>query len=378
MTFAKMTAVHGADLWKEGKTGIILCAREFQNSLDDSSMEEVKQAINSEPWLQDFYEVGERYIRSKDGRIRYAFAGLRHNLDSIKSKAKILLCWIDEAESVSEVAYQKLNPTIREDGSELWVTWNPETEDSPTDKRFRKDDLAGQGAVVEVNYQDNPWFPNVLELERQRDQRNLDPNTYSWIWEGAYLENSDRQILGGKWKVAEFHPREDWHGPYHGVDWGFSQDPLAGVCCWIHDDCLFIEHEAVSTKIELDATADFLKERIPGIEEYEVLADSANPQNISYVKRHGLPRIAPAKKWAGSVEDGIKHLRSYRQIVIHPRCKETAREARLYSYKVDEKSGQVLPKIVDAHNHCIDGIRYALDKVIRKPNAKPLFGSYGH
>ncbi len=116
-SFALMTAVEGYRYGKSGISGQILCAREHLNSLDESSLEEVKSAIRSVDWLEDYYEIGERYIRSKDGNIKYVFAGLRHNLDSIKSKAKLLLCWVDEAESVSEAAWRKLVPNVREEGS---------------------------------------------------------------------------------------------------------------------------------------------------------------------------------------------------------------------------------------------------------------------
>ena len=95
------------------------------NSLEDSSLEEIKQAIRSVDWLEHFYEVGDKYVRSKCGRIKFTFTGLDRNLDSLKSKARILLCWIDEAEAVKEEAYRKLIPTVREDDSEIWVTWNP-------------------------------------------------------------------------------------------------------------------------------------------------------------------------------------------------------------------------------------------------------------
>lgn len=183
-SFAKMAAVIGAKAAQEGRSGIILCCRQFMNSLDDSSLAEVKAAIASDPWLTLVYEVGEKYVRTKDGRVSFKFAGLHHNLDSIKSKALIILCWVDEAENVTEAAWQKLIPTVREDGSEIWVTWNPERKSSDTNKRFGgklDDDMI----VIELNWKDNPWFPSVLEAERQRDQRDR-PEEYDHIWEGAY------------------------------------------------------------------------------------------------------------------------------------------------------------------------------------------------
>lgn len=184
-TFALMTAVRGYAWGRSGQEGQILCAREFMNSLDESSLAEVKAAIASQPFLADYYEVGEKFIRSKDGRIHYAFAGLRHNLDSIKSKSRILLCWADEAEPVSETAWQKLIPTIREEGSEIWVTWNPERKASATHKRFRLDPPDG-ARIVEMNWRDNPWFPATLEAERVADFTKR-PDSYAHIWEGDFV-----------------------------------------------------------------------------------------------------------------------------------------------------------------------------------------------
>lgn len=183
-TFAKMTAVKGYQWGMSGQEGQILCAREFMNSLDESSMEEIKSAIRSEDWLEAYYEIGEKYIRSRDGRIKYTFSGLRHNLDSIKSKARILLCWVDEAENVSDLAWSKLIPTIREEDSEIWVTWNPERKASATNERFRLNPPEG-AKIIQMNWRDNPWFPHVLNYEREQD-KNRRPDQYDWIWEGGY------------------------------------------------------------------------------------------------------------------------------------------------------------------------------------------------
>lgn len=137
-TFALMTAVKAYQAAEANISGVILCAREYMNSLEESSMEEVKQAIRSVAWLDDYFDIGEKYIRTKNRKVSYVFCGLRHNLDSIKSKARILVAWVDEAESVSSTAWKKLRPTVREEGSEIWVTWNPEKDGSATDKLFRK------------------------------------------------------------------------------------------------------------------------------------------------------------------------------------------------------------------------------------------------
>lgn len=362
-TFALMTAIRGYMAAKNGQSGVILCAREYMNSLEESSMEEVKQAIRSVPWLNDFYELGEKYIRTKCRSVSYVFAGLRHNLDSIKSKARILIAWVDEAESVSETAWTKLTPTVREAGSEIWVTWNPEKDGSATDKRFRKEQ-PDNAIVVEMNYDDNPWFPSVLEEERLNDQARLDAATYAWIWEGAYLENSDKQVLANKYVVQSF-PDDLWKQAdrlLFGADFGFAKDPNTLIRMFILDDCLYIEREAYGVGVELDHMPAFYDE-IPEARKWPIKADSARPETISYLKRQGF-NISAAKKWQGSVEDGITYLRGFKQIIIHPRCKETAKEARLYSYKTDRITGEVLPVIEDAYNHCWDAVRYGLDGYI--------------
>ncbi|EMH4043645.1 PBSX family phage terminase large subunit [Providencia stuartii] len=368
-TFALMTAIRGYMAAKNGQSGVILCAREYMNSLEESSMEEVKQAIRSAPWLNDFYELGEKYIRTKCRSVSYVFAGLRHNLDSIKSKARILIAWVDEAESVSETAWTKLTPTVREAGSEIWVTWNPEKDGSATDKRFRKEP-PDNAIVVEMNYDDNPWFPSVLEEERLNDQARLDAATYAWIWEGAYLENSDKQVLANKYVVQSF-PDDLWKQAdrlLFGADFGFAKDPNTLIRMFILDDCLYIEREAYGVGVELDHMPAFYDE-IPEARKWPIKADSARPETISYLKRQGF-NISAAKKWQGSVEDGITYLRGFKQIIIHPRCKETAKEARLYSYKTDRITGEVLPVIEDAYNHCWDAVRYGLDGYItQKSNA---------
>ncbi|EOL5891933.1 PBSX family phage terminase large subunit [Providencia stuartii] len=362
-TFALMTAIRGYMAAKNGQSGVILCAREYMNSLEESSMEEVKQAIRSVPWLNDFYELGEKYIRTKCRSVSYVFAGLRHNLDSIKSKARILIAWVDEAESVSETAWTKLTPTVREAGSEIWVTWNPEKDGSATDKRFRKKQ-PDNAIVVEMNYDDNPWFPSVLEEERLNDQARLDAATYAWIWEGAYLENSDKQVLANKYVVQSF-PDDLWKKAdrlLFGADFGFAKDPNTLIRMFILDDCLYIEREAYGVGVELDHMPAFYDE-IPEARKWPIKADSARPETISYLKRQGF-NISAAKKWQGSVEDGITYLRGFKQIIIHPRCKETAKEARLYSYKTDRITGEVLPVIEDEYNHCWDAVRYGLDGYI--------------
>jgi phage terminase large subunit len=184
-TFAKMTAVR-AHMWAQaGEEGLILCGRQYMNSLEDSSLEEIKAAIRETPWLLPHFDIGEKYIRTACRRISYTFAGLDRNISSIKSKARLRLCWVDEAEAVTDAAWQVLIPTLREEDSELWLTWNPERKTSATNKRFGGPQDDPLVKIVEMNWRDNPWFPAILERKRLKDEAER-PEDYAHIWEGAY------------------------------------------------------------------------------------------------------------------------------------------------------------------------------------------------
>lgn len=359
-----------AAIWGYAEPLRILCTRDIQDSIKESFHAELKNAIASEPWLAAAYDVGIDYLRGHNGT-EFLFKGLRHGISSIKSTAQIDLCIVEEAEDVPEYSWEALEPTIRAPKSEIWVIYNPKHEDSPVDTRFRKNPPP-RSIVVEMNYTDNPWFPHELEEQRQHAQRVMDSAKYAWIWEGDYLRNSDQQVFANKWRVDEFEHGSDWEGPYHGLDFGFANDPTAAVKCWIYDNRLWIEREAGRTGLELDDTADYLENRIPGICAHVVRADSARPESISYLKRADsnkqrkhMPRIEPVKKWSGSVEDGISFIKSFREIVIHVRCTETQKEARLYSFKTDKRTGDILPEIEDANNHYWDAVRYALGGLIK-------------
>jgi phage terminase large subunit len=231
-SFAKMAAVEGYRFGTSGTSGIILCARQFMNSLADSSLEEIKRAIEDEPWLLEYYVIGDNYIKSRDGRIQFAFAGLDRNIASIKSKGRLLLCWIDEAEPVTDEAFQILIPTLREEGegwnAELWITWNPARENAAVEKRYRNanDPLI---KIAELNWRDNPKFPAKLERDRQRDEIER-PEDYPHIWEGKY-----RTFVRGSYYAIELkHAEIDGrftavpHNPDHPVhtawDLGFNDD----------------------------------------------------------------------------------------------------------------------------------------------------------
>jgi phage terminase large subunit len=366
-SFAKMLAYFGC----QHKTKI-LCARELQISIKDSVHSEIQDAIESTPFLNERYECGQSFIRADNGT-EFIFKGLRHNSREIKSTAGIGICWVEEAEAVSEKSWVDLIPTIRLPGSEIWMTWNPESTEAPVQKRFI-DNQDDSMRIISLNYQDNPWFPAVLEEERKRDLR-LNPDLYAHIWDGECITRHDAQVLNEKWHVENFTPGKDWDGPYFGCDWGFAVDPTVLIKAWIYENRLYVEYEAYGAKVEIDKTPA-LFDTIPESRIHVIRADSARPETISYMQRQGF-NIIGAIKGKGSVEDGVATLRSFDKIVIHERCPETAKEARLWSYKVDRLTGDVLPVLVDAFNHAMDSIRYSLEPYTRGRNAMPATRSFG-
>jgi len=341
----------------------ILCAREYQSSIRDSVHRLLADRIDA-LGLGDAYEVQRDSITARNGS-QFIFRGVRHNVQSIKSMTGITRAWVEEAQTVTEESWRVLLPTIRDQGSEIWLTLNPGRKEDATSQRFLEH-TPSDALRLEINWDGNPYFPDTLDQERRRDQERLDPSVYKHIWQGGYLEQSDAQIFAGCYRQAEFEPGEDWGGPYYGVDFGFSQDPTAGVRAWVHGDKLYFDYSVSRVGLELDDTAQFLKAGLPGIELHTSRADSARPESISYLRRHGLPMMIGAKKGPGSVEDGIAHMKSYSEIVVHPRCSELLTELRLYSFAIDKYSGDVTPKIVDAHNHLIDASRYGLEPLMRQ------------
>ena len=201
--FAIMTAVWGYKWGKANKAGQILCLRQYSNSLSESSFSEIKNGIQSIPFLNDYYECGDHFIRSVDGLITYSFAGLSRNLDSIKSKSRIILAFIDEAEAISETAYTTLLPSIREEGSELWCIWNRQSRKSATNIRFIEN-RPKHCNITSINWQDNPWFPDVLNEQRLEDQEQR-PDSYSHVWDGDYLEFQE----GSFWRRELNQAKED-------------------------------------------------------------------------------------------------------------------------------------------------------------------------
>ena len=369
----------------------VLCLREIQNSIEESSYQEIAEEIDRRE-LGDSFRQLKKTIRVPANGSSFSFRGLFRNQRALKGFTNATDAWIDEAENISRDSYSILAPTMRAPGSEIWISFNPNRESDPTwadyvapyvDKMVDGIYEDDETLIICCNWSDNPWFPEELELERQRMLRT-DTDRYNWIWEGKFNKRSDELIFSGKWRVEDFETPANARF-FFGADWGFAQDPTTLNRSFVKGNTLYVDHEANGKKVDLDeiwklfagkegmrpeqvrqwrAADDRKYPGVPGARRWKIKADCARPETISLVAKQGF-NIDAAKKWGGSVEDGITLLRGFDEIVIHPRCVHTIEEFSNYSYKVDKTTGDVLPIIVDAWNHHIDGIRYSMDGYIR-------------
>lgn len=341
----------------------VMCAREIQKSIRDS----VKRLLDDEIerlGLGALFVSTDAEIRGANGTL-FLFSGLRSNIDSVKSMEGLDVCWVEEAQNVSQASLDVLTPTIRKPGSQLYFSWNPKHVTDPVDVLFGES-CPPRTIKKVVNFTDNPWFPDVLRDEMEYDKRR-DPDKYQHVWMGGYVTNSNTRVFKN-WKVEEFEAPPD---AIHrlGADWGFAIDPTTLVRCHIIGRTLYIDYEAYMVGCEIVNTPELFM-TVPESEKWPIVADSARPETISHMKRNGFPKIMTAVKGPRSVEEGIEFLKNY-DIVVHPRCVHTIDELTLYSYKTDPLTGKILPVLEDKKNHVIDALRYACEAVRRARASKP-------
>ena len=332
-----------------------VCLREIQKSLEFSVKKLLESKI-SELGVQQYFEIQDKRILTKQGGV-IIFEGLQnHTADSIKSLEGFDRAWVEEAQSLSQRSLDILRPTIRKEKSELWFSWNPNLPTDPIDLLLRGEHPPKGAVSVEINYKENPWLPQELKDELDYDQRR-DPDKFAHIWLGQYQKNSESRVFKN-WKIEEFDTNQNASFRL-GADWGYANDPSVLVRCYIDGKKLYIDHEAYMIGCEIDMLPD-LFDRVPDARRWFITADSARPETISYMRNHGYPRINSAVKGAKSVEEGIEFLKSF-DIIVHPRCVHLIDELTLYSFKTDKLTNQVVPVLEDKHNHVIDALRYACE-----------------
>lgn len=342
----------------------VLCVRAVQNSISQSVLEIIKQRI-FDLGIEDRFEILNNEIRSTLGTGVIMFKGLQnYNSSNIKSFQGVDICWVEEAQDLSQSAWDDLDPTIRKDGAEIWLSWNPKNKTDPVDQIFRHKTPPEGSIVVNVNIFDNPW-PSERNLKQMEWAKRNDPDAYAHVWLGQYLERSDARVIKN-WRIEDFEAPEGTIFRL-GADFGFSVDPSVLIRCFIQGNTLYIDYEAHEIGCEIVNLPDLFMQ-IPEAEKWPLIADSARPETISHLRNHGFPKIYGAAKGAKSLEEGIAWLNSF-EIVVHPRCNNTIDELTLYKYKIDKETNKPLNLLEDKNNHCIDALRYACEGVRRAQKA---------
>jgi phage terminase large subunit len=335
----------------------VLCTREYQKNIADSSKKLIEDTIKRFK-LDHEFDMQRGVTRHKKTGSEILYYGLHHNAQEIKSLEGVDIVWCEESENTSQESLDLLIPTIRKPNSIIIFTLNPDKKENPVYKDFISIDKFNGLIREKVNFYDNEHFPDVLKDEMERT-RERDSEKYDWVWEGNCREFSEAQILKGCYTIKDFTLPETT--PFiFGADWGFSQDPntLTRMYADMDNLTLYIDYAIDKVGVEIKDTPAWY-DQIPRVRDFDIIADSARPELISHMKNTGF-RIKGAKKGKKSIEDGISFIKNF-DVIIHPRCKGVIEEFKLYSYKMDKVTGQILPDILDKNNHYIDGIRYGLE-----------------
>ena len=338
----------------------ILCCREIQRSIKDSVKRILDDEISRHGLESEFKSTQTELWHKKTGSL-FIFAGLRFDPDGIKSTEGVTKAWVEEAHTVSQGSLDILVPTIRADESEIWFSYNPRFDDDPVHAMFAKNP-PNRSLIVDCQYWDNPWFPDVLREEMEHCKKH-DFDKYLHVWEGKTVTQSDEQVMHGCWKIEEVPEPPEGTILKYGVDWGFSVDPMAVIRSWIEGRTLYIDYEAGGVGIKTGNICKTIR-KVPGASRWPIVADSQRPDTIDLCVDDGF-FMSGAKKPKGSIEDGIEYIRGF-DVVIDPRCTKTIEEFIHYRFKKDPHTDKILPTIIDANNHYIDALRYSHEEAAKK------------
>lgn len=376
---AKSWGIARALLIKGAKDPIrILCAREFQTSIKDSVHKLLCDQIES-LGLLSFYEITQTSIRGKNGT-EFAFVGLKNNVANIKSYEGVDICWVEEAQTTSRLSWNVLIPTIRKEGSEIWISFNPELETDETYQRFVANPPA-DCITMKVNWYDNPWFPDTLKLEKDA-LKARDEEAYNQVWEGLCRQTVDGAIFAKEMQQAEKDGRicrvpYDATKPVHAVfDLGWSDSTAIWFLQFVGMETRLIRYiedsqKTISYYLATMQTYGYVYDKIwlPHDAENKTLA-AAGRSIDDIVRAAGykteiMPRVP--------ILDSINAART-----IFPNCyfdREHTADGlaclRHYRYEVDPETGQFSRNpLHDHYSHGADAFRYIALMIKEPPKRK--------
>ena len=364
----------------------VLCAREFQTSIKDSVHKLLCDQITL-MGLEGFYEITQSAIRGKNGT-EFAFVGLKNNVANVKSYEGIDICWVEEAQTVSRMSWNTLIPTIRKEGSEIWVTFNPELESDETYQRFVL--KPPEGAVVQkINWNDNPWFPEVLALEKDA-LKSRDPSAYQTVWEGLCRLTVDGAIFAQEMQVAELDGRitkvnYDPTKPVHAIfDLGWADSTAIWFLQFVGMETRLIRYHEDSQKtishyLALMQTYGYIYDTLwlPHDAQNKTLA--SNGKSIEEIVRAAGHKTRIIERTP--IVDSINAARTIFRNCWFDRenCYDGLQCLRHYRYEVDPETGQFSRNpLHDQYSHGADAFRY-IGLMINepKPRRKVQTQNYG-
>ncbi len=329
------------------------CFREFQNSIAESSHQLLSDLIKQYS-LSDFHVTDKTIINTVNGS-DFIFKGLHHNEQNVKSTEGIDIAWIEEAQTISKNSIEVLTPTVRKDDSKIIYTYNRLLEDDPVHQRLVIEGRPNT-LIINVNYDISikyGFMPDVIRLEME-DDRDKRPSLYKhkWLGEPSTLE---RKIYKD-WNIVDDIPFGA-RLTRRGVDFGYSNDPTAIVDVYYFNGGYIIDELLYQKGMSNKDIADAIKTKD---QQTLVIADSAEPKSIDEIRLYGIT-ILPAKKGAGSINQGIQYVQA-QSIAVTKRSANTIAEYGRYLW-LEDKEGRIINEPEGGFDHAMDAIRYAIASI---------------
>lgn len=341
----------------------VLCAREFQSSIKDSVHRLLADQVET-LGLSSFYRVEQQAIYGINGS-EFGFEGIRHNVNKIKSYEGVDIAWVEEAQTVSKSSWEVLIPTIRRDGSEIWVTFNPELDSDETYKRFVVNPPPG-AVVRKVNWIDNPWFPEVLRAEKDL-LKQRDEDAYLNIWEGHCRVTLEGAVYAKELRAATQEERitkvpYDERYPVH-TFWDLGWSDMCSI--WFAQKAGFNYQIIDFYQARLEKLPHYLKmlQLKPYIYGIDYLPHDAEHGSL------GSDSIASQMKAANrkvvtlervrNIQLGINATRTLfgRMYFDESRCADGIQALRHYTYDIDEHGQWSKEPKHDENSHAADALR---------------------
>lgn len=332
----------------------ILCAREYQNSIAESSHQLLSDLINLYN-LSDFKITDKTIINTETGS-EFIFKGLHHNEQSIKSIEGIDIAWVEEAQTITQNSIEILTPTVRQDGSQIIYTYNRLMEEDPVHKRLVIEGRPNT-LLINVNYDIGikyGWMPDVIRNEMEDDKKNR-PSLYKHKWLGEPSSVEGR--IYRDWVQIETIPHEA-RRVGRGLDFGYSIDPAACVDVYEYNGGYILDEVFYRKGMTNAEISTALKEG-----DIITVADSAEPKSIDEIKSYGIT-IVPAEKGKDSILHGIQLIQGLK-ISVTRHSQNIWREYNTYMWDRD-KDGVWLSRPENGADHSLDAVRYFLQRHLRK------------